>query len=39
MNRILEMREKRGQMWDRAKGCLKEHEDENGVLSAQHPAE
>ena len=28
MNRILEMREKRGQIWDRAKAVLKEHEDE-----------
>ena len=39
MNRILEMREKRGQIWDRAKAFLKEHEDENGMLSAEDAAE
>ena len=39
MNRILEMREKRGQIWDRAKAFLKEHEDENGMLSAGDAAE
>ena len=38
MNRILEMREKRGQIWDRAKAFLKEHEDENGMLSAEDAA-
>ena len=39
MNRILEMREKRGQIWDRAKAFLKEHQDENGMLSAEDAAE
>ena len=39
MNRILEMREKRGQIWDKAKAFLKEHEDENGMLSAEDAAE
>ena len=39
MNGILEMREKRGQIWDRAKAFLKEHQDENGMLSAGDAAE
>ena len=39
MNRILEMREKRGQIWDKAKAFLKEHEDENGMRSAEDAAE
>ena len=39
MNRILEMREKRGQIWDKAKAFLKEHQDENGMLSAEDAAE
>ena len=39
MNRILEMREKRGQIWDRAKAFLKERQDENGMLSAEDTAE
>lgn len=39
MNGILEMREKRGQIWDRAKTFLKEHQDENGMLSAEDAEE
>ena len=39
MNRILEMREKRGQIWDKAKAFLKEHQDENGMLSAEDASE
>ena len=33
------MREKRGQIWDKAKAFLKEHQDENGMLSAEDAAE
>ena len=39
MNRILAMREKRGQLWDKAKDFLTERQDENGMLSAEDAAE
>ena len=32
MNNILAMREKRGEVWDKAKAFLNEHQDENGML-------
>ena len=35
MNKIHEMRIKRGEIWDRAKAFLTEHQDENGMLSAE----
>jgi HK97 family phage major capsid protein len=35
MSKITEMREKRGQVWDRAKAFLDEHRDEKGLLSAE----
>lgn len=35
MNKIHEMRKKRGEIWDRAKAFLGEHQDENGMLSAE----
>lgn len=31
MNNIHEMRKKRGEIWDRAKAFLIEHQDENGI--------
>ena len=39
MNKILAMREKRGQLWDKAKAFLKEHQNEDGMLSAEDSAE
>jgi len=38
MNRILEMREKRAQAWDRAKAFLDERRNEGGMLSAEDTA-
>ena len=35
MNKILAMREKRGEVWDKAKAFLNEHQDENGMLSPE----
>jgi len=35
MSKVLEMRRKRGEVWDRAKAFLTAHEDENGMLSAE----
>lgn len=35
MNNIHDMRRKRGEIWDRAKVFLSEHQDENGMLSAE----
>ena len=34
MSKILEMRQKRAETWDRAKAFLDEHTNENGVMSA-----
>ena len=39
MNNIHEMRKKRGEIWDRAKAFLTEHQDENGMLSAEDTAQ
>ena len=39
MNKIHEMRKKRGEIWDRAKAFLTEHQDENGMLSAEDTAQ
>ena len=38
MGKITEMRQKRGELWDRAKAFLNEHENENGMLSAEDNA-
>ena len=35
MSKILEMRQKRAETWDRAKAFLDEHTNENGVMSAE----
>ena len=35
MNNIHDMRRRRGEIWDRAKAFLTEHQDENGMLSAE----
>ena len=39
MSKILEMRQKRSEIWDKAKAFLDEHEGENGVMSAEDTAE
>lgn len=39
MNNIHDMRRKRGEIWDRAKAFLGEHQDENGMLSAEDTAQ
>ena len=38
MNKIAEMRQKRGELWDKAKAFLNEHTDENGMMSAEDAA-
>jgi len=38
MSKILEMRRKRGEIWDRAKAFLDEHQDANGMMSAEDTA-
>ena len=35
MSKILDMRKKRGEVWDQAKAFLDAHQDENGVMSAE----
>ena len=35
MSRILDLRQKRGEVWDQAKAFLDSHQDENGVMSAE----
>ncbi len=35
MSKILEMRQKRGEIWDQAKAFLDSHQDENGVMNAE----
>ena len=35
MSKILEMRQKRAELWDKAKAFLDEHQNENGVMSAE----
>ena len=39
MNKIFAMREKRGEVWDKAKAFLNEHQDENGMLSPEDAAQ
>ena len=39
MSKILEMRQKRAEIWDRAKAFLDAHEGDNGVLSAEDTTE
>ena len=38
MSKILEMRQKRGKIWDKAKAFLDEHQDANGMMSAEDTA-
>ena len=38
MSKIAEMRQKRGDLWDKAKAFLNEHTDENGMMSAEDTA-
>ena len=38
MNQILEMREKRAQLWDATKKFLDEHQDANHTMSAEDAA-
>ena len=38
MSKIAEMRQKRGEMWDKAKTFLHEHTDENGMMNAEDTA-
>jgi len=38
MSKIAEMRQKRGELWDKAKAFLNEHTDENGMMSAEDTA-
>lgn len=38
MNQILEMRQKRAELWDAAKAFLDEHQDEHGTMSAEDAA-
>ncbi len=38
MNKILEMRAHRAELWDRAKAFLNEHQDEHGMLNADDTA-
>ena len=35
MSKILEMRQKRAEVWDKAKAFLDEHTNESGVMSAE----
>ena len=35
MNKILELRQKRAEAWDKARAFLDEHTSENGVMSAE----
>ena len=38
MSKINEMRAKRGEIWDKAKKFLDEHQDEKGLMSAEDTA-
>ncbi len=38
MSKILDMRRKRGEIWDKAKAFLDSHKDEQGLLSAEDTA-
>lgn len=39
MSKVLEMRKARGELWDKAKAFLDEHQNENGVMSAEDTAQ
>ena len=39
MSKALEMRIKRGEIWDKAKAFLDEHQDKNGMMSAEDTQE
>ncbi len=38
MSKIAEMRQKRGDLWDKAKAFLNEHANENGMMNAEDTA-
>ena len=38
MSKVLDMRRKRGEIWDKAKAFLESHKDESGLLSAEDTA-
>ena len=38
MSKINELRQKRGEMWDKAKAFAKEHENEKGLLNSEDNA-
>ena len=39
MSKILEMRQARGNLWDKAKAFLDAHQDENGIMNAEDTAQ
>ncbi|MEG1195124.1 MAG: phage major capsid protein [Clostridia bacterium] len=39
MSKVLELRKKRGEVWDRAKAFLDAHTAENGLMNAEHTTE
>ena len=39
MSKVLDMRKKRGEVWDKAKAFLNEHTAENGLMDAEHTTE
>ncbi|MEG0494517.1 MAG: phage major capsid protein, partial [Clostridia bacterium] len=39
MSKVLELRKKRGEVWDRAKAFLDTHTAENGLMNAEHTTE
>ena len=38
MSKVLDMRRKRGEIWDKAKAFLESHKDESGLLSTEDTA-
>ena len=38
MSKTAELRQKRGELWDKAKAFLNEHADENGMMTAEDTA-
>lgn len=38
MSKTAELRQKRGELWDKAKAFLNEHADENGMMNAEDTA-
>lgn len=39
MSKVLEMRKTRGELWDKAKAFLNEHQNENGIMNAEDTAQ